>query len=331
MRSWVFVAAIASGWPAWAQLAPQPADAPQPPDWVVFEGSVRLVTGSGPRLRLEQDTTAGRPGRIWDLGGDERELFLIDLTAFTKPVRIDAGGQWTSRRVAIEGSTGDVNLGTSEVQLSSPVPLYLSNLSDAYELRLLVEEASPKTASRNLLRLVNNGPSNMAFDSGSQPSTPLWFSGSISDGNFGIATPQAGTAFRLTPAGNLTIAGTLTQLSDRDAKHDVRALDREALLEQMAALPVSTWSYLGDEARHIGPMAEDFARAFGLGPDDRHVAPSDVAGVGLAAVQALHEQARGLTRRIERGAGRLEREDARLLELQASLARLEAAVPTSQP
>ncbi len=40
------------------------------------------------------------------------------------------------------------------------------------------------------------------------------------------------------------------------------------------------------QTRHMGPVAEDFHAAFGLGADDRHIAPRDVAGVALAAIKA---------------------------------------------
>ncbi len=40
------------------------------------------------------------------------------------------------------------------------------------------------------------------------------------------------------------------------------------------------------QTRHMGPVAEDFFAAFGLGADDRHIAPKDVAGVALVAIKA---------------------------------------------
>jgi hypothetical protein len=38
----------------------------------------------------------------------------------------------------------------------------------------------------------------------------------------------------------------------------------------------------------MGPMAQDFYAAFGLGEDDRHIATVDADGVALAGVQALY-------------------------------------------
>jgi hypothetical protein len=38
----------------------------------------------------------------------------------------------------------------------------------------------------------------------------------------------------------------------------------------------------------MGPMAQDFYTAFGLGEDDRHITTVDADGVALAAIQALY-------------------------------------------
>src|SRR2546422_1818102 len=41
-------------------------------------------------------------------------------------------------------------------------------------------------------------------------------------------------------------------------------------LFRSVALPVQTWEYKSDGAtRHLGPVAQDFYAAFGVGPDDR--------------------------------------------------------------
>ena len=46
-------------------------------------------------------------------------------------------------------------------------------------------------------------------------------------------------------------------------------------------------------------MAQDFAAAFGLGADDRHIFPLDAAGVALAAIQALRALAQAQQARLE--------------------------------
>ncbi|HEU5433582.1 MAG TPA: tail fiber domain-containing protein [Thermomicrobiales bacterium] len=84
--------------------------------------------------------------------------------------------------------------------------------------------------------------------------------------------------------------------SDRALKTCLAAVDPEAVLAQVAILPIATWSYTFDDPaiRHVGPMAQDFAAAFGVGVDDRTIHPLDGQGVALAAIQALHGMATAL-------------------------------------
>jgi hypothetical protein len=73
-----------------------------------------------------------------------------------------------------------------------------------------------------------------------------------------------------------------------------------AILDELAKLPISTWRYRWDpdDVRHLGPMAQDFAAAFGLGPDERVIDPTDAQGIALAAIQAVHEKVVVLEGRI---------------------------------
>ena len=98
--------------------------------------------------------------------------------------------------------------------------------------------------------------------------------------------------------------------SDRSLKEAFASVDAQAILNRLTGLPIETWRYKGDAARHIGPMAQDFAAAFGVGPDDRHISLLDASGVALAAIQAL--------------ARRVQAQEVELSALRKALARLEA-------
>ena len=82
----------------------------------------------------------------------------------------------------------------------------------------------------------------------------------------------------------------MTVLSDRNLKTDVSP--RESILDKLSSLEIFTWRYLNDDVRHIGPMAQDFQRTFGVG-DGKTIALVDVAGVVLSAVQELIHELRG--------------------------------------
>jgi hypothetical protein len=79
-------------------------------------------------------------------------------------------------------------------------------------------------------------------------------------------------------------------VSDRNLKEHFALIDAAAVLARLCSLRVASWSYKGEPSsvRHIGPMAQDFARAFGVGSDDRHIHNVDAFGVIASAIQALH-------------------------------------------
>jgi hypothetical protein len=122
----------------------------------------------------------------------------------------------------------------------------------------------------------------------------------------------------LTRKGNTGPDGNIYSVSDRDMKTAFQPVDAQAVLNKVAALPIETWQYIGDRARHIGPMAQDFAAAFGVGDDDRHIGPVDAGGVALTAAQALYEliqardrEIRTLRMQLEGLTGRLEALESR--------------------
>jgi hypothetical protein len=80
-------------------------------------------------------------------------------------------------------------------------------------------------------------------------------------------------------------------LSDRAAKENLVPVDAKDALAKLLAVPISTWNYKTQDPsiRHMGPMAQDFHAAFGLGDEERYIGSLDADGVALAAIQGLHE------------------------------------------
>lgn len=132
----------------------------------------------------------------------------------------------------------------------------------------------------------------------------------------------------LNATGDLDIAGSYGQLSSRTVKTDIHELDGHLVLDKLARLGVKEWSYKKEAGeRHAGPMAEDFYAAFGLGPDNKHVSPGDMAGVSLAAAKALHkkvEDQRGTIEEQRRQLEQLRTKVEELEELRRQMGRIEA-------
>ena len=68
-------------------------------------------------------------------------------------------------------------------------------------------------------------------------------------------------------------------------------VEPKQILEKLAAVPVATWNYKAEDKsiRHMGPMAQDFYGAFGVGEDDTHITTVDADGVALGAIQGLNQ------------------------------------------
>jgi trimeric autotransporter adhesin len=109
----------------------------------------------------------------------------------------------------------------------------------------------------------------------------------------GSGTPNAGV--QLVPGG-----GSWSSLSDRASKRALEPVSGRGVLRELDSVPISTWSYRAqdDSIRHIGPMAQDFYRAFGVGEDRRHIASVDADGVALAAIKGLTKKVDRLRRKV---------------------------------
>ena len=119
-----------------------------------------------------------------------------------------------------------------------------------------------------------------------------------------------------------------SSISDRNMKRDFKDLDGDDVLARIAQMPVTEWGYKAQDAsiRHMGPMAQDFHAAFGLGEDPLRISTIDADGVALAAVKALEARTSGMRASddaLDERVAALAREND---ELRARLTRLEALV-----
>jgi Chaperone of endosialidase len=130
----------------------------------------------------------------------------------------------------------------------------------------------------------------------------------IDVGNLGVAgengiirigTPGVQTATYLS---GTVYANGVALTSDRNSKENFTPVNPQAVLAEVASLPLTEWNYLTDKnAVHIGPVAQDFHSAFGLnGSDDKHISVIDEGGVALAAIQGLNQKVDELKTELER-------------------------------
>lgn len=120
--------------------------------------------------------------------------------------------------------------------------------------------------------------------------------------------------------------GSWSSISDRNRKNNFLTIEGEDLLDRLRLVPVTSWNYLtqDESIRHMGPMAQDFYAAFGLGESDLLINTVDIDGVNMAAAQALLTR----TDELREEVASLREENA---ELRARLERIERALAGGDP
>ncbi|MCW8101655.1 tail fiber domain-containing protein [Streptomyces tauricus] len=227
------------------------------------------ATVEGPEQVLEVlEDLAEETGRVW---GDEHPDTLrvrMNLVIAT----LEAQGAWAARPLcgrivdSLRKVLGDEHPETLE----------------GTDLLKTIEERIRNTEG------IQGGPG------ASQGPNPSYFTG-FSGGN---EPSDRALKCRVTPVGwsSAPTTGNRAPAQPTDAQSPlVLQPDGFTILRAVASMPVSTWSYLGEEdVQHLGPMAQDWHAALGLGPDNRSIHLVDVNGVSVVAVQALYRMVQSL-------------------------------------
>ena len=177
-----------------------------------------------------------------------------------------------------------------------------------------------------MLTLTNNGGSRIDFLNTNSGEDWRFANEHTSDSVIITKIGTGNIELRIENNGDVAIAGSLSQGSSRAIKTAIQRLDGLTLLENLTRLDFSEWSYKDrPKSRHIGPMAEDFHDAFGLGTSDKHIAPGDMAGIAMAASKELalrNQELKARVQKLEEDLQRMETLEGELAEMRQILSTL---------
>lgn len=269
---------------------------------------LHVNTSNTPAIRLEQNNSGGFTAQTWDIGANEANFFVRDVTGGSRlSFRIRPGAPTSSVDIS---SDGDVGIGTG----SPSEKLHLLESGDANTIHLVQNTNATGTAAAAVVR-TQADVANISFIGHGSGRTLSRFGQVLGGWGELIATAGNGLAVgtlsnvplilgtnnvnrlqiagsgAVTVSGNLTVNGTFSNPSSVDFKEAFKAVDPSAVLQKFARLPIQEWTYKSDEQklRHVGPTVEDFRSVFGLGTEGKYIFPMDVQGVTMAAVQGLYQ------------------------------------------
>jgi hypothetical protein len=89
--------------------------------------------------------------------------------------------------------------------------------------------------------------------------------------------------------------------SDRNKKENFKTVNAQAVLEKLIQMPVTRWNMKGDRNKtlHIGPVAQDFKAAFGLGENNTTINSADAQGVAFAAIKGMYAKNQVLEQQVK--------------------------------
>ncbi|MEY3480418.1 MAG: hypothetical protein RIQ71_1193 [Verrucomicrobiota bacterium] len=146
-------------------------------------------------------------------------------------------------------------------------------------------------------------------------------------GRVGVGQPAPTATFQVV---NATCDGsTWVNSSDRNLKTSFKPVDGGEILRKVSGLPISEWTYKASTngSRHVGPTAQDFRAAFGLGDNDKTISTIDPSGIALAAIQGLVEELKDRDKTIEELKAKSAEVDVLKSELRALRDQVQSALP----
>jgi hypothetical protein len=271
------------------------------------------ATGTGTRLMWYPEKAAFRAGYV---NGTQWEAPNIGAYSIAAGYNARASGDYATA-FGKEVTAAQINSfaegeyctasGAASVALGYGAHTNARQGSFVFSDRSLAFDISTNGGNGNYFRATTNHTANWRVVNGfrivtsvSNPSGAELTGVTIQNGSATSNWNQTNAVISTSTGAMLTTSGVWQNNSDRRKKHRLEAVSGEDVLRRLRQLPITRWSYKVDQLpiRHLGPMAQDFYKAFGLGNDSISIGTVDADGVALAGVQALDARTQSQAARL---------------------------------
>jgi len=277
---------------------------------------LHINTSNTPAIRLEQNNSGGFTAQTWDIGANEANFFVRDVTGGSKlSLRIRPGAPTSSVDISADG---DVGVGTG----SPEAKLHVFGASNADTFIGVGNDPDGSAGTESALTFGYAGASfgrasaflNVRPDTGAvAPNPSLRFltgnnaamiidnQGFIGIGNMASGNPTNPIHYTNTGAGvtaTLTTAGVWTDNSSRKAKEHIISLDAKTAFEALKELEPVTYNYkiLPDDPK-VGFIAEDVPDLV-ANPERNGLSALDIVAVVTRVVKEQQKTIEELNARI---------------------------------
>lgn len=295
---------------------------------------VHVTTGDTPAFRLEQTNAGGFTAQTWDIGANEANFFVRDLTGGSRlPFRIRPGATTSSVDIS---SDGDVGINTASPNANTKVDIsdstqnkarvvfsgqefyQASNTStDGVALLLGVNRSSNRQlwiADSSLLtqnstnRIIRFYPGLGEIGAlGTDGSTTKTLTLNGNGGNVGVATYSPAFPLQVGDSGaadgngaHVTTGGVWTSASSRTFKENIEELSADEAKAAVAALKPVRYNYIREKnEQYIGFIAEEVPELVAQTSEDRkYLNPMDIVATLTKVVQEQQKTIEELNQRL---------------------------------
>ena len=253
--------------------------------------NLHITATDTPAIRQEQTNGGGFTAQTWDIGANEANWFVRDVTGGSRlPLRIRPGAPTSSIDIA---ASGNVGIGTA-----SPNAHFHSHNATDSNLMLFDSTGSFGTVGV-VIESVNDANSVIE---------PLFYNGSrhvFATGNIGIGVTNPTSPIQHTSGAVLTAGGVWTSASSRALKENITELGVDEAQAAFKQLDPVKYDYKVDPSeKHVGFIAEDVPELVAM-KGHKTLSPLDIVAVLTKVVQEQQKTIDDLTTRLKKVEGEM--------------------------